>query len=130
LTFTVLWGPVLTVMGLIFYASSLSDPGAPANVSDKAAHFLVYGALGGTLIRALAGGRSARMTAMRILAATVLATLYGVSDEIHQMFVPHRTPDWQDVCADAFGAMTGAVVVGLAAKLLSRTRWHGRSWRT
>ena len=70
------------------------------------------------------------MTTMRILAATVLATLYGVSDEIHQMFVPPRTPDWQDVCADALGAMTGAVVVGLAANLLSRTRWHGRSWRT
>ena len=119
MTFTVLWGPVLTVMGLIFYASSLSDPGVPANVSDKAAHFLVYGVLGGTLVRALAGGRSARMTAMRIFASTVLATLYGVSDEIHQMFVPPRTPDWLDVCADAFGAMTGAVVVALAAKLLS-----------
>ena len=26
------------------------------------------------------------------------------------MFVPPRTPDWRDVCADAFGAMTGAVV--------------------
>ena len=111
LTFTVLWGPVLTVMGLIFYASSLSDPGAPGNVSDKAAHFLVYGALGGTLLRALAGGRSARMTARRIFASTVLATLYGVSDEIHQMFVPPRTPDWRDVCADAFGALAGAALV-------------------
>ena len=70
------------------------------------------------------------MTAMRIFASTVLATLYGVSDEIHQMFVPPRTPDWLDVCADAFGAMTGAVVVALAAKLLSRTMWHARSRRT
>jgi VanZ family protein len=63
---------------------------------------------------------------MRIFAATALATLYGVSDEIHQMFVPPRTPDWRDICADAFGALTGAVVVAVAAKLLSRTRWHAR----
>ena len=92
-------------MGLIFFVSSLPDPGGvPGGISDKTAHFLVYGALGAALMRALAGGRSAAMTLPRILAAVVLGTLYGVSDEIHQYFVPPRTPDLLDVAADSAGS--------------------------
>jgi VanZ family protein len=115
-----LWGPVVLVMGLIFFASSLSDPGAPpGGISDKAAHFLIYGGLGGALVRALAGGRPAGMGPRRILFAVVLATLYGVTDEIHQYFVPPRTPDILDVAADAGGAVAGAIAIALLARLLS-----------
>jgi VanZ family protein len=114
------WGPVLLVMGLIFYFSSLPDPGGPpGGISDKTAHFLIYGALGASLIRALAGGRSAAMTLRTILAAIALATLYGISDEIHQFFVPPRTPDILDIAADTAGACAGAIVLTLLARLLS-----------
>ena len=107
-------------MGLIFFASSLSDPGAPpGGISDKAAHFLIYGGLGGALVRALAGGRPAAMGPRRILFAVVLATLYRVTDEIHQYFVPPRTPDILDVAADAAGALAGAIAIALIARLLS-----------
>ena len=111
-----LWGPVLLVMALIFYLSSLPDPGGPpGGISDKTAHFLIYGALGASMMRALAGGRAAAMPA--ILAAIVLTTLYGVSDEIHQYFVPPRTPDILDVAADAAGACAGAIAVTVLARL-------------
>ena len=118
--FVLLWGPVLLLMGLIFFFSSLPDPGGtPAGISDKTAHFLIYGALGGALMRALAGGRSAAMTLPLILAVLVLGTLYGVSDEIHQYFVPPRTPDILDVAADSAGAFAGAIVMTLIARLHS-----------
>ena len=72
----------------------LPDPGGPpGGISDKTAHFLIYAALGASMIHSLAGGRSAAMTVPTILAAIALATLYAVSDEIHQSFVPPRTPD-------------------------------------
>jgi VanZ family protein len=117
-----LWGPVLLVMGLIFYFSSLPDPGGPpGGISDKTAHFLIYGALGAAMIRALARGRSAAMTLPTIIAAVVLSTLYGVSDEIHQYFVPPRTPDILDVAADAAGACAGAIVLIVLARLV--TAW-------
>jgi VanZ family protein len=120
LKFALLWGPVLLVMGLIFFFSSLPDPGAtPGGISDKTAHFLIYGALGAALMRALADGRSAAMTLTRILAVVVLGTLYGVSDEIHQYFVPPRTPDILDVAADSAGAFGGAIVMTLMARLHS-----------
>ena len=59
------------------------------------------------------------MTLPRILAVIVLGTLYGVSDEIHQSFVPPRTPDILDVAADSAGAFAGAIVMTLMARLQS-----------
>jgi VanZ family protein len=107
-------------MGLIFYFSSLPDPGGPpGGISDKTAHFLIYGALGASMIRALAGGRSAAMTLPTILAAMALSTLYGVSDEIHQYFVPPRTPEILDIAADAAGACAGVILLTVLARLLS-----------
>ncbi len=108
-------------MALIFYTSSMSDLGAPpGDISDKSAHFIAYAALGASLIRALAGGRSAAMTPRRILLAVVIATLYGVSDELHQSFVPNRMPDMLDVVADAAGAVAGALFLAAVARVLSR----------
>jgi VanZ family protein len=119
LKLVLLWGPVLLVMGLIFFFSSLPDPGGPpGGISDKTAHVLIYAALGASLVRALAGGRITAMTLTRILFAAALGTLYGVSDEIHQHFVPPRTPDILDVAADAVGALVGAMLMTLLARLL------------
>ena len=39
----------------------------------------------------------------------LLTTLYGVTDEVHQMFVPGRSTDAYDVAADAAGAVVGLV---------------------
>jgi len=76
LKLVLLWGPVLLVMGLIFFFSSLPDPGGPpGGISDKTAHVLIYAALGASLVRALAGGRITAMTLTRILFAAALGTL-------------------------------------------------------
>ncbi|MGH9370551.1 MAG: VanZ family protein [Vicinamibacterales bacterium] len=118
-----LWGPVVLVMALIYSASSMSDPGAPpGGLSDKGAHFVAYGALGASLVRALAGGRSAAMTPRRVILAAVLATLYGASDELHQSFVPERSPDVLDLVADTIGGLAGAVFLSVAARVLSKWR--------
>lgn len=130
--YVLLWGPVLVVMALIFTASSMSDPGAPpGGLSDKGAHIISYAALGASLIRALAGGRSAAMTPRRILLAIAFATLYGVSDEVHQSFVPDRTPDVMDLAADALGATAGAIILAGVARVVSRLlRPHTPAKRT
>jgi VanZ family protein len=117
----VLWGPVLLVMALIFTASAQSDlPAPPGGISDKSEHALAYGALGAALVRALAGGRSSAMSLPRVLLAAFLAALYGASDELHQRFVPNRTPDLLDLVADACGALAGALLLAAVARALSR----------
>ena len=116
-----LWGPVCLVMALIFFSSSVSDPGAPpGGLSDKSAHVLAYAALGAALVRALAGGSARRVTRGCVLAAAALATAYGVTDEVHQSFVPERTPDAMDLLADAVGGLAGAVCMALAYRLAGR----------
>ena len=54
-----------------------------------------------------------------------ISTIYGVTDEVHQMFVPLRTADLADLAADALGA-AAAVLVLYAAHTI-RTRF-GRSF--
>jgi len=94
---------------LIFFASGRSqvaEPGIPH--LDKVAHFSVYGLLGTLLVRTGVGGR--RSAAV----AAVIASLYGVTDEIHQSFVPGRSMEFADWVADTAGA---------AVAILMYTRW-------
>ena len=64
----------------------------------KTAHLLSFGVLALTIRNALHPHRWAYP------GAWLLATLYGASDEIHQMFVPGRTPLFSDVMIDSLGA--------------------------
>ena len=118
-----LWGPVLAHMALIFAASSSSDTSAvPSAIPDKVVHFAVYAVLGVLLLRAVAGGRLRGVTWSGVVVAVAVATLYGITDEWHQSFVPNRTPDAMDVLADLAGASTGAILGCLVARLGASNR--------
>ncbi len=47
----------------------------------------------------------------RILYSQLFGTLYAVSDEIHQFFVPGRSCEIRDVCIDSLGVLTGIIFV-------------------
>ena len=106
-----LWLPVVAVAALIFTLSSFSQlPSPPSGVSDKHEHFTIYFILGLTLVRALAGGRLSGVTFRAVLLAAVLTSLYGISDEFHQSFVPGRDSSVFDWYADTTGAVAAAVL--------------------
>ena len=118
-----LWGPVLAHMALIFAASSRSDTSAvPSVIPDKVMHFAVYAVLGALILRAVAGGRRSNVTLSGVLTAVVMATLYGITDEWHQSFVPGRTSDALDVVADLAGASAGAAAAAFAARVGESSR--------
>lgn len=48
-----------------------------------------------------------------ILIAVVIGMLYGISDELHQAFVPNRACTFQDFMTDSVGVMMAGVVHGL-----------------
>jgi VanZ family protein len=117
------WIPVAFWCAVIFTLSSISKlPAPPGGMSDKDAHFLTYGMLGALLVNALAGARWRAVTGRVALTAIVLATAYGATDELHQLFVPGRECDIHDLMADALGASVAAVGLLLACAIIRRVR--------
>ena len=105
-----LWGPVVAWMAAIFFVSGQSQPQVPADLVNTTGHVIAYAVLGLLVVRALAGRLPARITGRMASLAVAISVAYGISDEVHQMFVPGRTPDVMDVVADGAGALlaTGA----------------------
>jgi len=109
-----LWGPVVLYCGLIFALSSVSAvPALPGGVSDKAAHALLYSGLGFLVARGVSGGVAATPSLRHAAVVIGFAAAYGLSDEIHQLFVPHREFDITDMAADVAGGGLGAAVLWL-----------------
>ena len=82
-------------------------------MSDKTAHVLLYSGLGFLAGRALAGGAGRPVTVRVMLLVLTLCALYGLSDEVHQLFVPHREFDLKDCAADVAGGGLGSAVLWL-----------------
>jgi VanZ family protein len=94
------WVPALVWAGLIFWLSSRSQLPSPRLPHiDKVEHATAYAVL------AWLAARGLRSAAADPGWAVALASLYGVSDEIHQAFVPGRSPDVLDWAADTAGAL-------------------------
>ena len=104
-------GPVLAYMVLIFILSSIpmiKPPDLGLNAEDKIAHVLEYGVLGVLLARS---ALSRRPFSIRLLFTIFLiGTLYGISDEIHQKFVPNRFASPWDALADMIGVILGIII--------------------
>jgi VanZ family protein len=108
------WAPAVLYMAVIFGGSSFPRlPDIPGGFSDKTAHAAEYAVLGVLLARALAGPGWLSLRFPSVVAATVLAALYGVSDECHQLFVPGRNFEVRDMMADAAGASVATGVLWL-----------------
>jgi VanZ family protein len=100
------WGPVVLYALAIVYLSSQSYPSQQLpsfifSVSDKFLHACEYGVLGILLYRAF---KHTTPNARNIGLAIICVLAFGISDEVHQWFVPQRQADVWDVVADTFGA--------------------------
>lgn len=95
-------------MMLIFFLSSQPSLPTPALFpgADLLAHAIVYAVLGVFLARSLVPSRV--MTWRRIILLTVLVTVYGATDEYHQLFVPGRDASGWDMLADGLGGFLAA----------------------
>ncbi len=113
--------PPLLYMGLIFFLSAQSSfPMLPSGLwsYDKVIHGCEYAVLGLLVSRALAMlGAPARFAL-----AVAIASLYGVSDELHQYFVPGRSSEVLDAVADACGSLVGAGAWQVLARVFHTPR--------
>lgn len=101
--------PPVLIAATIFFLSSRSQIGGPEIPHlDKVAHATAFGALAFFTMRAFLAYGHPLTRALSL--GVVLAVLYGVSDEVHQMSVPGRSPDVLDLVADTAGALLAALV--------------------
>jgi VanZ family protein len=114
MSFLFLWTPVAFYMAAIFYASSLSVVPAPVGswFSDTFLHMACYGGLALCTLRALARGQWTSVRMGVVIAAWLIATLYGVTDEWHQLYVPGRTSELRDLVNDTAGALAAVGAAG------------------
>jgi len=104
-------------MAAIFVESSQSHvPDLPAGLSNHTGHFLAYGVFAAAVLRAFAGLRWSGVTVPTAIGALLCASVYGVTDEFHQRFVPGRFSGIDDWIADTLGASVAVVVALLIAR--------------
>jgi len=106
------WFPILLYCLLIFIQSSHPSPdiGPDWPLKDKALHFTAYALLGALFLRAFKTTRIKHHLKLIFALSVLFSSLYGISDEIHQSFVPYRTADVMDALADIIGSIIGVYI--------------------
>lgn len=98
----------LMIAFIIFYVSTLTFSGvggkSPVSVIY---HFTAFSYLSLFLLISLTKGKLKKSL---IIIGIVIAIIYGITDEIHQLFVPGRFYSIKDILTDSLGA----ILMGLA----------------
>jgi VanZ family protein len=110
--FTITWLPLVAYCLLIYIQSSHPSPESLPSFefSDKLLHFAAYAVMGVLFYRAYQTLSFKKNIQLLVLLSVISASLYGISDEIHQSFVPYRDGSILDVIADVLGALCGVCV--------------------
>lgn len=128
--------PVLWA-AFIFIASSNSNPLGPLpeeaipamkairilgfrldNIIWAVSHIFLYAVLTFLIARALGFRRFLSWETLSL--AFAITFIYGISDEIHQVFVPNRGFQWVDILMDGVGALIGLGVYALHRMIIAR----------
>lgn len=104
--------PFLFYCLLIFSLSAQSDLASvsPVAIPDKIAHLLEYSGFGFLIMRILRYLEPEAEYVKHLIWVLTAALIYGLSDEIHQLYVPNREFSWMDLLADGAGGYIGARV--------------------
>ncbi|TDB37002.1 MAG: VanZ family protein [Actinobacteria bacterium] len=97
------WTAVIAWAGVIFWFSSLTGSQVPGRYGSFG-HFGEYAIFGALILLALGAPD-------RLLPTVALASAYGITDEVHQLFVSGRQADPVDWLVDTLGALAGALVL-------------------
>ncbi len=102
------WIILVVYLFLIFYLSSLPrievlEKTPEFYLRDKLLHVVEYGILGFLTYNAF---RHNKLLNEKIFFYTIMfATIYGITDEFHQMLVPNRIFSFTDIIADFAGSL-------------------------
>jgi VanZ family protein len=111
--------PALFYAAVVFALSSQSNPlpfmPRAIMLHDKVLHTILYAGLSVTVAFGLGHGFGVEPRTAAMLAVAI-GSLYGLTDELHQSFVPGRSAEVADWGADTIGSAVGAIGFGLALR--------------
>lgn len=115
------WIPAFIIFSISFYLSSQSTiqkiPAFPH--ADKLVHFVCFG---GLAFWVAFGCNLFENQKIKILLPTIIVSIYGIIDEIHQSFTPGRSSTISDWIADTLGALFGSFVFYLVVKIITKNK--------
>jgi VanZ family protein len=93
---------------------------------DKAVHALLYMNFGLLINLTLRASNNSVLKNHPGIMALFIGSLYGISDEIHQIFVPYRSPDIMDFAANFTGLLIAQVIIIIYYSLRKSSRKSGK----
>ena len=113
--------PILIYMTVIFYLSGLSSTGISLGFDESGflLHIIEYFILCFLIHRGFSNSSLGFSTYSFLAFSISISVLYGITDEIHQSFIPNRTASLIDIFADFVGSVSGSVAY---LKLIRKTR--------
>lgn len=115
--------PTIAWATAIFIQSSMSNivsPDLGFDFEDKISHAIEYAIFGYLIRRALVAQRNQFIRHYAGWLTLLIGGTYAISDEIHQLFVPGRMADTNDVIADVIGILLVLIIYFLGRQI---KRW-------
>ena len=119
-------GRVVDLLVRLFQGIMPIDRQTMVFIVRKGAHFAEYTILGGFLVPAVTEWMAVDKTpvpdsvrSIRII-SWLVGTLYAVTDEVHQYFVPGRSCELRDIGIDSCGVLAGVLVVSFLMRSKER----------
>ncbi|MDZ4746066.1 MAG: VanZ family protein [bacterium] len=119
--------PVVVLSIAIFVASSLpalSPPSLGIEWQDKVFHAIAYFVYGLCVQVAVLGYKPSISMSHAWIYVVLIGVLFGISDEVHQAYVPSRMAEVADAVADAIGVLLSTTLLGATRRFLFRLGWR------
>ena len=101
----------ILIVAEIFFFSSISGPKlALEGVLDPSIiyHFCVFFLLNFFLLTSINGDK--RIKLKHIVISFCFSIVYSILDEVHQLFVPFRSPSFSDILTDSIGIFSSTLL--------------------
>jgi len=110
--------PLVVYWIILFGATTLPAASMPSfGVVDKVNHLSAYFILAILLFLTLLFQQKIPFAKNRVAPyALIICSLYGMLDEVHQIFIPGRSAEFLDFLADACGALLGVLLMNYLVK--------------
>jgi VanZ family protein len=110
--------PLVVYWIVLFGATTLPAASMPSfGVVDKVNHLSAYFILAILLFLTLLFQQKIPLAKNKVAAyALIICSLYGMLDEVHQIFIPGRSAEFLDLFADILGAGLGVLFMIILVK--------------